>query len=478
MKKKINENNILDIIKKSNYYPINKIILKSLGPLNSLVLIELLDTYWYFKEKNKLVKDEWFYRKYKTISNNIRIKESSIGITIKYFKDIKLIKTKQIGLPALIHYSLIKKTLYNIYNNKIICKENPLNLRKIIKNQDPLFRRGLDLVESRGLDLVESRGHIYKEKDIKSKNINTFFFKYIKKERELDSKKIEPIIQSKNILIDYWNNLDNTPKHKNPDKKIYKQIIVYFRYLKSGNILKKFELDRTYLKKNNIPINYLKQKWTDDQIKIGLLRLSKIYKVGNWPKDKSNLSRKLSDLIYNPRTKKSMFLFTFYNDLKLKTNESKINLKNLLNKEFNNFPKVDNRNQPYTNEDMEIIKTGYIKQFSKYTDLFSKIFKDLNFYDKKELTIRILKIIIEFEKIYLKENSLSMRMHLGKSSVAADSYINTCVGDPELFIRKYIEWLVDIKYINFKITVNMIGPNSNNWDEFYEHLRNRFGYTL
>lgn len=112
----------------------------------------------------------------------------------------------------------------------------------------------------------------------------------------------------KNDLIEYWNNLDFVTKHKNTNTKTYKKTSMLLKQLQKGLIDKKNSINPEFIHKNSISRDILDKKFSIDEIKEGLLRLSYFFDTQYWPIDKSKLPRSLCDLIYNPRQGSSWFL--------------------------------------------------------------------------------------------------------------------------------------------------------------------------
>ena len=110
--------------------------------------------------------------------------------------------------------------------------------------------------------------------------------------------------------VEYWNSLKGTRKHKDTESKVYKECRKKIRQLMKGE-LSNVQFDKEWVKKNNI--RNIKKPWTEALIYKGMDRLALLFKEGYWPEDKSWLPRSLPDLIYNPMTQKSWFLWVMCN---------------------------------------------------------------------------------------------------------------------------------------------------------------------
>ncbi len=122
------------------------------------------------------------------------------------------------------------------------------------------------------------------------------------------------------LYVEFWNGLSSTPKHKKIKKdgslsKTYKNAHSFCLSLKKGNLSKKTgSLDEKFMRRNGLLSDMLSKKWTDEEIFEGLTRLNKLYSAEYAPYNKKTLPKNLPDMIYNPRTKTSMFLAVMKND--------------------------------------------------------------------------------------------------------------------------------------------------------------------
>ena len=81
--------------------------------------------------------------------------------------------------------------------------------------------------------------------------------------------------------------------------------------LLSGVFFRSHKWDVSFAGRFKLPItsSYV---WSEDSIKKGFDQLGNLYLEGFWPPDKSTLPKKLSTLLYNKRTKKSLFVSQFH----------------------------------------------------------------------------------------------------------------------------------------------------------------------
>lgn len=141
----------------------------------------------------------------------------------------------------------------------------------------------------------------------KETNRDSFYTK--KKEVVFEKNKVDESKElKKNPLIDFWNELPNTSKHKKRTTKTYKKITAHLNQLKSGVFSKRNKLDQDFLTRNKITNGLLSKQYTTSELREGLLRLSNMLTEGYWPFNKEKLPKSLQQLLFNPHTGSSMFL--------------------------------------------------------------------------------------------------------------------------------------------------------------------------
>ena len=125
--------------------------------------------------------------------------------------------------------------------------------------------------------------------------------------------------------VEYWNKLPSVPKHTRRGTKVRKTAGKYIRQLFNG----RFEQDKKFkvgfFNDYGIPSKWLIKKWSREEIKEGLNRLSLLYQEGYWPRSKEGLPKDLSSLLFNPGAKRcsSYFLLVMNRKPEVLINEEK-----------------------------------------------------------------------------------------------------------------------------------------------------------
>jgi hypothetical protein len=125
--------------------------------------------------------------------------------------------------------------------------------------------------------------------------------------------------------VQYWNSFPFTPKHKNNNTKVYQRALRNINYLKHGSMFNACGADFVdWCLQYDIDKKILTAKWSDDNIKSGLINCSFLYNPEYYPFDKMWLPS-LADLIYDPYLNNSVFLLYHNNPPKLKSDCRKEN---------------------------------------------------------------------------------------------------------------------------------------------------------
>jgi len=154
--------------------------------------------------------------------------------------------------------------------------------------------------------------------------------------------------------------------------------VQFIECLQSGFIEREYIFDKEWLSKNKINLGKLSGDILDGELESCLIksatRFGKMRKEGNWPYDKSKMTKSIEDWLYNPRTKKSWFLYCLFNRPK-SVNQSK---------------KIEQDNTPESIKELFISKklvkkewldnNSYWKKAKEIYDWYEKIREDYNTY--------------------------------------------------------------------------------------------------
>lgn len=97
-----------------NYIIVNKPLAKLLGINASIMLGELCSEYEYWKNQGKLEEGEYFFSTTSNIEENTTLTRKLQDTAIKKLKEIDLIDTKLMGLPAKRYFRINQEKLENL----------------------------------------------------------------------------------------------------------------------------------------------------------------------------------------------------------------------------------------------------------------------------------------------------------------------------------------------------------------------------
>ena len=93
-------------LKQQGYIMTYKCLIKELGTLEAIFLSELISKHTYFKNKNMLDDDGYFYCTYDSLNESTGIKRRNLETLRAKFKELGLIDFKRKGIPARIWYKI------------------------------------------------------------------------------------------------------------------------------------------------------------------------------------------------------------------------------------------------------------------------------------------------------------------------------------------------------------------------------------
>jgi len=256
----------------------------------------------------------------------------------------------------------------NIYNNNI-------KTDCIINTVKPSFEEGK---ESTGLKPTKKLRRRKPPIDIDAPK---------KIRRTLPNKKQVPDYVQKIIL--QWNEYPTTTTHKldalSPSKTI-KTISRYLSQLKSGRL---GPFDPIWVK--TLPAGWQTRKWTLEEIEQGVKALSLLSRNEYWPEGNKDNFKKLSSLLYNPKTKRSYFLNVMYKRPKKITETGEIKFKRLTQKFYDADIWKDKKRPPKIQIDQALRSTVEFRKWLSITTI-----ERLNGYDHERLGQSFWNFFIHF----------------------------------------------------------------------------------
>ena len=100
------EKSVEQALKKQGYIMTYKCLIKELGTLEAVFLSELISKYNYFKTKNLIPDDGYFFCTYENLNESTGIKRRKMASLRARLKELGLIDFERKGLPAKIWYKI------------------------------------------------------------------------------------------------------------------------------------------------------------------------------------------------------------------------------------------------------------------------------------------------------------------------------------------------------------------------------------
>jgi len=227
---------------------------------------------------------EWFQYSADQMKGDARVKRAEQERIINRLLDMGLITKALMDKPAKLYYKVNHRHYVKLLTAfRLFGRGDPFGdlLRRI-----PVCRIRQSYINS-----YTNYYHLYKKHILRSNPIDCC------------------IQQVKNVkqefYIQYWNKLKACPrKHLKPETGVYQKALQYFIQLEGGTFWEGKKCDERWAELLKISP---KKRWQQYEIVKVLDYMSKFFIEGYWPPKKGNLSKNLPDLMYNPRTSRSMF---------------------------------------------------------------------------------------------------------------------------------------------------------------------------
>lgn len=115
------------------FWQINKMLLRKLGINPALLLTDLIDKYYYFKDRNQLNKEGFFYCTAKDLEESTTLTYHLQKKAIDYLIESGLIETQLKGVPAKVHFKIIEKSVFDLLNRSCENGQNLITSKTTIK---------------------------------------------------------------------------------------------------------------------------------------------------------------------------------------------------------------------------------------------------------------------------------------------------------------------------------------------------------
>jgi hypothetical protein len=340
---------IMATISSDAHLSTNKNLIRNTGLREAVLLSDLISKYKFFKGRNQLTDEKWFFNTIINIQYDTGLSESQQRNTMQRLIDTGLIETKLIDMPAKRYFSLIFEKIERYIISSISwedfkeLKRQEAEIKKENKKNNPPActdkKPDQDPAKSQ-IKTQQKVRPIYNKNNLNKNNVNKIILKNNKeslqdsdnlfknqKQNSFDNnqpeqkKKKEYIIINNKInmgsksLIRIWNDFEQTTTHKDqkPYSKTYFDLVTNLSKLQQGTFAKGKTFDPEWIKRNNIPEEYFTKAWGFQELKEAIINLSKYSLEGYWPETDKTFFKTLTNLIYNPRKKNSWIMTVMKN---------------------------------------------------------------------------------------------------------------------------------------------------------------------
>lgn len=125
--------NVLQFLASENFIPLNKIVIRSLGLEEAILIGELASEYNYWTKENGLDEDGYFYSTIENIEEKTTLSVHKQRKAINKLKELGVIDVKVKGIPAKRYIKIDEQQLYEILSNKFVknSQTRELNINKL-----------------------------------------------------------------------------------------------------------------------------------------------------------------------------------------------------------------------------------------------------------------------------------------------------------------------------------------------------------
>ena len=277
-------------------------------------------------------------------------------------------------------------------------------------------------VSNKSISKIKRRKSV-SERNTNSRNDQENLFGRIQKYRSPKNKRKKYVQPLKNDrLLDLVFLLPNIPKHR-PGTMIYLRSIEYLQKLHVGKLFANQNLDQKWLAQFKIPDRTIKQAWPEFILLRVFENVAKAYTLGYAPEDKKTLPKSFPDILYNPRSRKSLFL-------KIAVQGTK--------KADDTIKRTEEGKLSPLEKQMYFILLSAVKEAMSKKELL---------FDELQTLIKSVKLITSY--LVLKKNTKSSDMQLSELG----------------FVKDYASWIRDEEFGKLK-TGCKIAPGTVTWSRF------------
>lgn len=105
---------VIELLANDNYITVNKMIAKKIGLTEAVLLGELASEFKYWKNRNELTEDGFFYSTVDNVSENTTLSDRQQRAAVKNLKEVGVLEVKLKGLPAKRYFKFNEEQLMQI----------------------------------------------------------------------------------------------------------------------------------------------------------------------------------------------------------------------------------------------------------------------------------------------------------------------------------------------------------------------------
>lgn len=286
-------------------------LIQSIGETLAIMLSDIIDWQDHLEIKGQLEADGSFYYLQSFIQKKLNWSETKVYRNFKELKALGILTVERRGMPAKNYITLNQEKITQLLLG--VTDQDTADS----KDQEPLKATDQDTADSKDLSYSDVKDREQFDRESLKTLSAPDGAPPVDQDKSPLPKRTKPIVPPTAPadpgelceFVEYWNEQENTPKHRQPSTGVYKQAAKHCNQLRHGIFGRSVELKPEWLANKHIPPDLPRKKWTREEIKEGIRRMALMYKDGYWPPKKDSLPRSFQAMLYNPKSGGSWFLW-------------------------------------------------------------------------------------------------------------------------------------------------------------------------
>ena len=421
---------MLNAFTKNAFGIYNKTIMRAWGIETAIFLSSICQKYSYFKKRNMLTKEGYFFNTGDDIFLDCGLSKYQQSKSVLFLKKEGVLFVKKHGVPPKLHYKIAWNPFKNqflkisklIFKNLTYIKENKYNNNSLSKDKRT----------------CSQKPSVFK---------NTVDNKKIVSKNNLLNKNI---FSNKIIII--WNKQPNVSKHKKDT--ILKKIKELINSLRKGTFKNKHHLDKRFLKDFNIPEKLLSKKFTKQEIKKTILKMAQCHLPEFTPANKSIISKSLFEMIYHLPFK----------------SRSKYNSTSWFFSCYVNSPKLLEEQTPELNKQEELLLQVFREEVKE------RKINEFKHLPEKDISYLLLKFYNFWKTKILDDKDKPPEIDFSENKYFRNGLISNKFGTSFDMLRTYFDYLEENDWIERK--PYLFNPDNTHFKNFLKHESNELNFKL